>query len=123
MLDEHKKICKGKLGDIGDVSHRILLKYNDRPTHENPFRGGPTGRKIFDEEFKIIIKEEFIEPTQSEWASPVVFVSKPDVSVLFRVYYRCLKSLTERDTYPLPKMDECIDTIGEADIFTTLDCN
>jgi Reverse transcriptase (RNA-dependent DNA polymerase) len=31
--------------------------------------------------------------------------------------------MTVPDTYPLPRMDECIDSLGDAVIFTTLDCN
>jgi hypothetical protein len=31
--------------------------------------------------------------------------------------------ITVPDTYPLPRMDECIDSLGDATVFTTLDCN
>jgi Reverse transcriptase (RNA-dependent DNA polymerase) len=64
-----------------------------------------------------------IEPAMSEWASPIVMVPKPDRSLRFFVDYRKLNANTVPDTYPLPSMDECIDSIGEAVIFTTLDCN
>lgn len=74
---------QGQLGEIFEVSHRISLKYNARPTHANPYRAGQTGRKLVDYEVERIIKEDFIEPSQSYCASPVVLVSKPDVSVHF----------------------------------------
>jgi hypothetical protein len=41
----------------------------------------------------------------------------------FCIDYRKLNTLTMRDTYPLPRMDECIDSLGEAKLFSTLDCN
>jgi hypothetical protein len=28
-----------------------------------------------------------------------------------------------RDSYPLPRMNECIDSLGDAPVFSTLDCN
>ena len=31
--------------------------------------------------------------------------------------------MTVRDAYPIPRMDECIDSLGDAVIFSTLDCN
>ena len=31
--------------------------------------------------------------------------------------------MTVRDTYPIPRMDEFLDSLGEANVFTTLDCN
>ena len=65
----------------------------------------------------------FIEPTSAEWASPVVFVPKMDGTMRFCVEYRKLNAITVRDAYPLPCMDECIDSLGDATVFTTLDCN
>jgi hypothetical protein len=37
--------------------------------------------------------------------------------------FAVLNAITVPDSYPLPRMDECIDSLGEAVIFTTLDCN
>jgi hypothetical protein len=41
----------------------------------------------------------------------------------FCVDYRRLNMITVPDTYPLPRMDECIDSLGDAVVFTNLDCN
>jgi hypothetical protein len=70
-----------------------------------------------------MLAQGVIEPATCEWASPIVMVPKPDGSLRFCVDYRKLNAITVPDTYPLPRMDECIDSLGEAAIFTTLDCN
>jgi hypothetical protein len=62
-----------------------------------------------------------IEPATSEWASPVVLVPKPDGSLRFYIDYLKLNAFTVRDTYPLPRMDECIDSLRDAVVFSTLD--
>jgi Reverse transcriptase (RNA-dependent DNA polymerase) len=41
----------------------------------------------------------------------------------FCIYYRRLNAVTVRDSYPLPRMAECIDSLGDASVFSTLDCN
>jgi hypothetical protein len=50
-------------------------------------------------------------------------VPKRDGGMRFCVDYRKLKNLTERDVYPLPRLDECIDSPGDAVVFSTLDAN
>jgi hypothetical protein len=64
-----------------------------------------------------MLKAEVIEPATSEWASPIVLVAKPDGSTRFCVDYRKLNAITVRDSYPLPRMYECIDSLGDAKIF------
>jgi len=39
------------------------------------------------------------------------------------VDYRLLNAVSKRDSYPLPRIDECIDSLGEAKVFSTLPCN
>jgi hypothetical protein len=70
-----------------------------------------------------MLAQGVIEPATCEWDSPIVMVPKPDGSLRFCVDYRKLNAITVPDTYLLPRMDECIDSLGEAAIFTTLDCN
>jgi len=50
-------------------------------------------------------------------------VPKPDGSVRFCIDYRKLNLMTVKDAYPIPRMDECIDSLGDARVFSTLDCN
>jgi hypothetical protein len=64
-----------------------------------------------------------IEPSTSEWASPVVLVSKPDGSLRFCVDCQTLNVVTEKDVYPLPGMDDCLDSLVDAKIFSTLHAN
>jgi len=52
-----------------------------------------------------------------------VLVPKKDGTLRFCVDYRLLNVVTKKYSYPLARMDECIDSLGEATIFSTLDCN
>jgi hypothetical protein len=68
-----------------------------------------------------MLEQQLIEPATGEWASPIVLVPKPDGSLRFCVDYRRLNAMTVPDAYPLSRMDECIDSLGDAVIFTILE--
>ena len=62
-----------------------------------------------------------IEPSNSEWAFPIVLVGKKDGSLRMCVDYRRLNAAAEAYAYPMPRVDDLIDTLGEAKYVTTLD--
>lgn len=62
-----------------------------------------------------------IEPAQTEWASPIFFVPNIDVTLRFFVNYRKLDMVKIRNLYLVPRMEECIDVLGDVMIFSTLD--
>src|ERR1700730_18576535 len=55
---------------------------------------------------------DMIRPSDGEWASPVLFVKKKDGSLRFCVDYRKMNAKTIKYTYPLPHIDELLDSIG-----------
>ncbi|GFX28126.1 hypothetical protein TNCV_424531 [Trichonephila clavipes] len=64
---------------------------------------------------------DVIEPWSSSWASPIVLVRKKDGSTRFCVDYRRLNDVTKKDSYPLPKIDDTLDTFAGNTWFSTLD--
>ena len=123
LLRKYSAVCDGRLGTIKGVTHRIELVPGARPVYQQPYRCGIERRKAEEAEVQRMLKANVIAPSNSEYASPVILVPKPDGSLRFCVDYRKLNSITVRDSYPMPRMDECIDSLGSATIFSTLDCN
>ena len=113
----------GRLSQVHSTAHRIQLIPGAKPAYSQPYRAGTKAREAESSEIHRMLRAGVIEPATSEWASPVVLVPKPDGSMRFCIDYRRLNTVTARDSYPLPRMDECIDSLGDARVFSTLDCN
>ena len=64
-----------------------------------------------------------IEPSTSEWASPPVLIRKRDGNIRWCVDYRALNKVTKKDVFPLPLIEECIDTLSGNVWFSKLDAN
>jgi len=62
-----------------------------------------------------------IEEGHGAWGFPVVLVKKKSGEVRFCIDYRALNQVTKRDVYPLPRIDETLESLGGARLFSTLD--
>ena len=81
----------------------------------------PTKQKYLKEEIQYLLDNDFIEPSQSEWSSPCILVPKPDGSYWLCTNYRKINNLSNIDTFPIPRMDDCIDKIGNSKYITKFD--
>ena len=69
----------------------------------------------------MMLKEQIIEPFTSEWASPMVIIKKKDNTIRLCVDYRRLNAETYLDAYPMPRIDDILDEVGQAKFISTLD--
>ncbi|GBN05222.1 Retrovirus-related Pol polyprotein from transposon 297 [Araneus ventricosus] len=70
-----------------------------------------------------MLKEDVIQPSDSPWSSPVVLVKKKNDEWYFCVDYGRLKKITKKDVYPLPRIDDALDCLAGAKIFSMMDLN
>ena len=68
-----------------------------------------------------MLQHGVVRPSTSPWAAPIVLVRKKDGTTRFCVDYRKLNDVTRKDAYPLPRIDDTLDALAGAQVFTTLD--
>ncbi|BHF71089.1 hypothetical protein SprV_0401414300 [Sparganum proliferum] len=90
-----------------------------QPPRRLPVRFRAEVDKIIDE----LLKANIIQPSSSPWASPIALVPKKDGSLRLCIDYRRLNAVTVRDSFPLPRLDDTLDSLGGAAWFSTLDLN
>ena len=123
LLIENKESFSNDKGTLG---HTTLVKHDistgdHRPVKQAPRRIPIHHRPAVDEAVADMLEKGIIEESTSPWASPIVLVKKKDGSLRFCVDYRKLNMLTEKDAYPLPRIDDTLSAFQGAEWFSTLD--
>ena len=97
--------------DVGDA----------QPIKQHPYRLNPQKEEYLKNEVQYLLDNDFIEPSQSNWSSPCLLVPKPDKSYRMCTDFRKLNYVTKTDTFPIPRIDDCIDKVGKAKYVTKID--
>ncbi len=108
------------LGRSGEVQHRIDTG-DCAPIKQQPRRVPLHKKKLVQEEVDKMLKRGVIEPCEGPWASPIVMVTKKDGTPRFCVDFRRLNDVTRKDAYPLPRIEDNLDTLQGAKYYSTLD--
>lgn len=92
-----------------------------RPLRDQPYRISPQAKTAIEREMKDMLQMGVICPSESEWASPVVLLPKPDGEISFCIDYHKLNAVTHPENYPVPRTDELLEKLGHAQLISTLD--
>jgi hypothetical protein len=91
------------------------------PFRLRPYRYSDVKKKIIQEQVEKMLVSGVIEPSTSEFASPVVIVKKKDGQPRYCVDYRRLNAATRDEAAPLPIIQEMLRDLGQAKVFLSLD--
>ena len=112
--------ANSELGRTSKLQHSINTG-DTAPVRQGMRRIPPAQREEVRQLLGQMLQDGVVEPSASPWASPIVLVRKKDGTARFCIDYRRLKSITRKDAYPLPRIDETLDTLHGSYWFSTLD--
>ena len=129
MLKENKDVFSQDSFDL----RKIKLQTHDidtsdaKPVRTPFYKQTPQMRRKQDKMISDLVENGILRESNSDWFSPVVLVKKADTSETgeyrFAVDYRKLNKVTKLLVFPLPRLSDMLDAIGEANphFFSSLD--
>jgi predicted aspartyl protease len=110
--------------DIGRtlfINHQIPLQPNTKPNAQHPYRLNAIRKEFLEKEIKKMLDKGIIQPSESPWASPVIIVPKKTGDLRICIDYRSLNNVTITDSYPIPHVQDQLESFRTAKYFTALD--
>jgi Reverse transcriptase (RNA-dependent DNA polymerase)/Retroviral aspartyl protease len=123
FMQRYKNLFAWKPDDFGRTSiitHGIDTG-NAIPIKQRFYRTSYQNQQFIKEEIDRLLTSGLIVPSNSQWTSPVVVVEKKNGKKRLCVDYRKLNKVTKKDCYPLPRIDDMLETLSGAQWFSSLD--
>lgn len=102
------------------VKMSIILK-DEEPVYQRARRLSVIEKEKVNNHISEWIRDGIVQPSLSDYASPVVLVEKKNGNTRLCVDYRQLNKKIVRDRYPLPLIEDQLDCLQDAKYFSTLD--
>ncbi|KAG3073517.1 hypothetical protein PI124_g13930 [Phytophthora idaei] len=114
FLESSKKPSRTQLSRFG------IYTRDSPPIKQQPYRVSFAEGVAIEAEISQYLDLKLIRPSNSPWACPLLMIRKPDGGQRFCVGYRKLNAATVKDCYPMPLIDDILDVLGDAQMFSTM---
>jgi hypothetical protein len=109
------------LPPVRGVEHEILLTPGHKPPFGPVYQMSPFELEEVKRQLTELIDKDWIQPSRSPYGAPILFVRKKNGKLRLCCDFRAVNRLTVKNRYPLPRIDELLDRLQGATIFSKLD--
>ena len=121
LLLKYVGVCADTPGKCDIILHDIQLLPNTSPIRQPYYRIVGEKLQLMKKEVQYLLEHGLASPSCSPWASPCILVPKPNGQVRMCTDYRRVNGVTQKDSYPLPRIQDILDNIGNCKYLTQID--
>ena len=110
-----------KLPPERNVYHTIPLKNNEPPLPRKSYRLSRPEVAELNTQVASLLEKGYIQPSNSPYGHPVLFVKKKNGNLRLCIDYRSLNQQTVKNRYPLPRINDLFDQLQGAQVFSSID--
>ncbi|RHN45425.1 putative nucleotidyltransferase, Ribonuclease H [Medicago truncatula] len=104
-----------------EVEFSIDLVPGTKPVSMAPYRMSASELAELKKQLEDLLEKKFVRLSVSPWGAPVLLVKKKDGSMRLCIDYRQLNKVTIKNRYPLPRIDDLMDQLVGAKVFSKID--
>lgn len=123
LLNENRKSFAFSTAELGKttVAEMYIRLKDDAPVNYRPYRLSFSERQKVKDILEDLLHNDIIRESNSEYASPIIVVPKKNGDPRVCVDFRALNKKTYKDKYPMPLIEDQVDSLSGQQFFTTLD--
>lgn len=118
---------KGDHLTVTDAAVHEIETTTNVPINKRQYRFPESTKKQINEEIEEMRRQGIIRPSKSPWNAPVLCIPKKDLDEegnkkhRIVVDFRALNLITKPFVYPIPQINEILDSLGDSKYFSTID--
>ena len=120
LIHEHQHLFPDIPTRTDKINNDVIVE-DCKPIKQHPYRMNPLKQKYLQDEVKYLLENDLIEPSQSYYSSPCILVPKSNGTYRMWTDYRKVNSVTKTDSFSIPRIDDCIDKVGNSKYVTKFD--
>ena len=125
ILDKYKKVFAELPGGVihrpGLPEMTIDFEADKQPPVGYQYRLSRPEREELQRQLTMALEKGWIEPSSAPYGAPVLFAKKKGGGLRMCIDYRAANAITIKNRYPLPRIDDLLDQLNGATVFSGLD--